>query len=544
MVVAVNRMPEGGCDRYLQIRNIDGGALEKAEGIFSYYHGKQVILSGDFGDDVWELSDERIRVQICFSVSEPLFHKNAKPWIGCSFECFRSAVKAYTMFRMGALSLKSLRGMVNGLRRLGEMDSGAAASVGRNAGHAAELLGLMPGYSAERDAVIEALEENCAIYGRKQGKQRVLADFRSYFRFHDELGKFWEAATEVEKLFYFPLYLWWNLTAVLPLRPTEFLMMPRECLSLQGESECVSVRRTRLKGGAKLTYTIEGDFEVKKYPVSRELAGEIRWYMEMTDRMEASPVGALFRREACVRYKRWDKGTAVDTAYSYSNLSNALKIFRQEVLQGRDDIAEIHLGDTRHIAMMNLVISGGSPSVCMELAGHGDIDISSHYYANMAGLVECATYEIYRKGRKGPVAEIKGIRGYSMPPSGGQTRIKDGWCCSDARRERRVDDCIMAVSPAGGIGDCKSCRYFRADRQGVELDFYDPVRGKESVDADSWFLMHMVEAVRQGIGMREDIRSALLRLQQSCGHYRDCLLKSYGKDVERWQDPERQILGN
>lgn len=36
--------------------------------------------------------------------------------------------------------------------------------------------------------------------------------------------------------------------------------------------------------------------------------------------------------------------------------------------------------------------------------------------------------------------------------------------------------------------------------------------GKESVDADSWFLMHMVEAVRQGIGMQEDIRSAMLRL--------------------------------
>lgn len=531
MVVAVNQSLEGGYDRYLHIKSMDGETMSKAEGIFSFYQEKHVILSGRLEDNLWELSDERTKIRLCFSISEPLFHKNAMPWIGCGFACFRSAVKAYALFKMGSLSLRTLCGVVNTLRRLGEMDFDGAAGIKRNAGHAAELLGMVPGYSTERDAAIEALEENNAASGRRHGGQRALADFRSYFRFHDELAKFWKAAGEAEKLFYFPLYLWWNLTAVLPLRPTEFLMTPRECLSVQEAGDCMSVRRTRLKGGAKLTYTIEGDFDVKKYPVSRELAGEIRWYMEMTDRMTASPVGALFRREACTLYKRWDKGTAVDTAYNYSNLSNALKIFRQEVLPGRDDIAEIHLGDTRHIAMMNLVISGGSPSVCMELAGHGDIDISSHYYANMAGLVECATYEMYRKGKKGSMAAIKGSREYSMVPAGGHTRIKDGWCCSDARMERRVDDCIMAVSPAGEIGDCKSCRYFRADRQGVELDFYDPVRGKEAVDADSWFLMYMVEAVRQGIGRQEDIRSAMLRLQQSCGHYRDCLLKNYGKDV-------------
>lgn len=531
-MVVVNQSLEGGYDRYLQIKNLDDETMEKAEGIFSFYKEKQVILSGDFRDDSWELSDERTKIWLRFSISEPLFHKNAMTWMGCGFGCFQSAVKAYALFKMGSLSLKSLGSVVNTLRQLGEADFDGAVGIGKNAGHAAELLGMVPGYSTERDAVMEALEENNAASGRRRGRQRVLADFRSYFRFHDELGKFWKTAAEAEKLFYFPLYLWWNLTAVLPLRPTEFLMMPRECLSVQEAGECVSVRRTRLKGGAKLTYTIEGDFDVKKYPVSRELAREIRWYMEMTDRMAASPVGALFRREACTRYKRWDKGTAVDTAYNYSNLSNTLKIFRQEVLPRRDDIAEIHLGDTRHIAMMNLVISGGSPSVCMELAGHGDIDTSSHYYANMAGLVECATYEMYRKGRKGPMAAIKGSRKYSVTPVRERTRIKDGWCCSDARRERRVDDCIMAVSPAGEIGDCKSCQHFRADRQGVELDFYDPVRGKETVDADSWFLMHMVEAVRQGIGRQEDIRSAMLRLQQSCGHYRDCLLKNYGKDVE------------
>ena len=43
---------------------------------------------------------------------------------------------------------------------------------------------------------------------------------------------------------------------------------------------------------------------------------------------------------------------------------------------------------------------------------------------------------------------------------------------------------------------------------------------------------------------KEDIKSAMLRLQQSCMHYRDCLIKSYGKDEEQWQGQEKQMRMN
>ena len=98
------------------------------------------------------------------------------------------------------------------------------------------------------------------------------------------------------------------------------------------------------------------------------------------------------------------------------------------------------------------------------------------------------------------------------------------------RKVMMVDDCIMAMNSLGEMGDCHSCRYFRADRQGVQMDFYDTVKGKSGVNADSWFLMHMIEAVREGIGFKENIKTALLRLQHSCKHYRDCLITKYERD--------------
>ena len=102
-------------------------------------------------------------------------------------------------------------------------------------------------------------------------------------------------------------------------------------------------------------------------------------------------------------------------------------------------------------------------------------------------------------------------------------RLADGWCRSEKLKAYKIDDCILAVNSLGEIGDCRSCRNFRRDAQGVQIEFFNTNHSKNKVKSDSWFLMQMFEAVRSGIGCQEDIKQAILRLQNSCSHYRECL---------------------
>lgn len=528
--MAVNQMMEGNYSRYLMITNIDGENLKKAEEIFDYYRKQEVICDGRFYDNIWKVSDERSSVLLRFDFSETVFHEKVEPWMGCTASCYQEAAKAYVMFQMGTLSLPSLKEISTSFRQLAEKDAKQAVNMRKSITHIVELLQIIPGYTAERDWVMEELEEAASAMQIRRKKQRKLADFQSYFRFHDVMNEHWFNAGREEKLYYFPIYLWWNLTAVLPLRPTEFLMIPRDCIENNNGYE-ITIRRTKLKGGnAKLTYTIEGDFNRKKYSLSKQLAEQILWYQSETEAMIPSQIDSLFRREAGSAFKRGKEGTSLESAYGYSNLNSALKVFFHEVIGECQDISEIHLGDTRHIAMMNLIISGGSPVICMELAGHEDIDISSNYYANLSTLVECATYEMYRKTRKGNKVTLKGSTDYSITPIKELTKIEGGWCSSAHRKRLEVDDCIVAVSQDGEIGDCKSCKYYRSELQGVQLDFNDSDSGKRKVNADSWFFLHMLESVRKGIGCGDDIKRAILKLQHSCHHYRECLLELYGKD--------------
>jgi len=439
----------------------------------------------------------------------------------CTSQCYREAVKSCVLFHMGAWALPSLRELAFHLCEVARRDFPGEEGFGDASAQVSELLQLIPGTSETRSAAIECLEDCAALYRIRSGGQRKLLDFASYFRFHDALDEYWSGAGQEDRLFYFPLYLWWRLTAVLPLRVTEFLLIPSDCISKDEQGYQVTVRRTRLKGGNTLVaYRIDSDYEKKTYPVSADLAKEILWYKETTAEMGRPLIDSLFCYEP---YRKRHRLSTVEI-YGYECLKNTKKDFYRHALAGME-IPDVHLGDTRHIAMMNLIISGSSPRMCMELAGHTNIGISSHYYTNMAELVECSTYELYRKARKGTSAVIYGEKGYSLTPLSQLTKISGGWCGSPKRRMEKVDDCILAVNSLGEIGDCKCCRYFQRNKQGRHLEFYDPERGRQKVRADSWFLMHMVEAVRQGIGCQENIRQAILRLQHSCNHYRECLWK-------------------
>jgi hypothetical protein len=68
----------------------------------------------------------------------------------------------------------------------------------------------------------------------------------------------------------------------------------------------------------------------------------------------------------------------------------------------------------------------------------------------------------------------------------------------------------------------------------LRVRFTDTAAAKKAVDADSRYLMRMVELVRKGLGYDEDIGAALLRLQHSAYNYSACIKEkmAYGTTQE------------
>lgn len=512
--------------RQLVVSKVDNEILLKAKTSFNRYREKNIILNGLFDDNTWLVCDEKYRYTIDFDYDEDLFLYNAGKWIGCDSECYRKCIKAYVVFNFGNLMLESLHRLAREFSLIAGYELEHVLKICEYPNHLAELLKILPDESESRDYIIEQIEDNIQFGARKQkpNNQRLLADFNSYLNFDECLNEYWSVAPDQKKLFYFPIFFWWKLTSILPLRPTEYLLTPRNCLQMNSNGEnVITIRRTKLKGGqTNITYKIDGDYEKKKYIIPHMLADEIKKYVIMTDEMKLSNIGTLISRQPYCESIKFSSKIA-DKFFTYSDLSLTLDCFLSELK--RNDI-KVRLGDTRHIAMASLIISGGSPTICKELAGHSDINISSHYYSNISNLIECMVLNQYRKVKgDSPIIQGKEKYGISLPVE--KHRVLDGWCDCMEVIMGNVNECLKSIDKDGHIANCNCCSHYWPDVQGLRLDFYNKQRGKSSVDFDCQFLMKMIELVRKGIGCEENIQQALLKLQKSSFHYANCLREKY-----------------
>jgi hypothetical protein len=516
----------GNYGRSLTVDEFDGDVIEYAGSVFAEYRSRGIMLNDSFDDDVWRIDDEKTTTGLMqFPVS------SVSDWIGCSPAEYRIYVKAYIALKFGELSPYSLREISRELLKFTVKTPSEAIEKNEFAYHICEFLQLIPNGSAARDYVIERLSEKASAERRSEtGRQRVLADFRSYLRFNDALAEFWTLASADEKLFYFPLYFWWNLTAILPLRVTEFLLTPRDCLN----GNTLSVRRTKLKGGnVKVNYRVAEDYDIFEYTITDALASELRGYIDATGELASTHIETLFRIEPHYDYLSAIRGRR-NRYYTYHNLTTCFNCFT-EVVSSRmpDAVSPLHLGDTRHIAMIGLIIAGGSPSVCRELAGHANIDISSRYYSNISTLVKCATISRLRKN-SGSEAVIDGEAKFTITKPKSAKPVTGGLCVSEMFARHDISDCLKAVGANGEIGECLSCPNYYPDDEGLHVRFTDTAAAKKAVDADSRYLMRMVELVRKGLGHDEDIGAAMLRLQHSAYNYSACIKEkmAYGTTQE------------
>ena len=505
-----------GYNRYLYVQAFNLAEIDRARMIFSNYKSVGVILEGTFDDEVWTLTDEVRRTRLDFSVNLNDYKHGAGRWIGCTRKSFIVYMKTYVVFQMGQIVLFHLYETVRLLKKLVEMDA-ETASLLKSSGVEIEFLSYIPDWSESRDSVIEALEEQNLTERWMKKAPRQLSDFRSYLLFDKELREFWSNATEEEKATYFPVYLWWKLTAVLPLRPTEFLLTPADCVMRKNGKDILTVRRSRMKkkGRHRVTYTIAEDYEECLYEIPADLADTIREYQGHFPTDGTIKVPTLFPPGpyGCSGHM------------TYAQMNRLLKNFIMKELHSN---VEIHLGDTRHLAMINLMLSGGSPTICKALADHEDINISANYYSNLSRIIESTVYEFYHGNEQG--ATLDGTMFFPLQLPANSIRIQDGWCDYPAVRDGDISQCLQNYSLPGTMGDCINCTHFFPDKRGFRMRIVED--RKRAVDESTAFLIQMVEQVRKGQELQESIASAMARLQQDSLKYMSVLRRKYEMELK------------
>ena len=410
--------------------------------------------------------------------------------------------------------------------------------------------------SNELTQLIEQLDELLNVsYQLNTKKKRKLAQFQSYFLFNDILNDYWvKPLSDEERLFYYPLYLWWQITAVVPLRPREFLLTQRNCLTEKDGKYYLTLRRNNLKGKDKgVSHKISEDYYLTTYEVPFKLASEILNYLELTKDLSSTQLDTLFVTDS--HYRKWKRIASTKNRFlTYSNLNTILKYFFNEIVSQQygyfvhhinspnqlDDheINFIHIGDTRHIAMINLIAEGASPVTAMLLAGHDSVTTSSHYFSNLSQFIECRSYQLYRKltNSQTSYAISKTQHKYTINKNYVPLDNK-GRCYSPRFAEGDYSDCLKVISSHAELGACTSCPFYRK----AGKDYFSMDKSfKKSIDEEALIVDEAIKRVRQGKGNIEDIGEALLKLKTVSHSYQEYLTEKH-LSLQEFSNGEKEI---
>lgn len=512
------RVHDDGFDYRIRIEAIDAEMIINGKQAFEQFKSRGIIKYGEYDDEIWTISNEVKTKNIKFGFSQSSFDVNVRNVIGQPYDYVRDALRTFCIIKLqqGA-ALGSIPTAINAVR--GFLGSGKLPESTDALINLENFLLLLPGEPLSKLELLQDIARTEENIERNKGKdnKRIMADYKSYLLFDKLLKNYWAVASDLEKCVYFPVWFWWNVTGVLPLRPTCIVLTPRDCLRVHNGKKYLLIRRTKLKQKVGSCYNLLDDYEVYEYRITDQMYAEIEKYKEMTRDSYQSDIDVLFSKAA--QFAGLNVVIANDNHYTYANLTQCLCAFYKNVIASKykltvieksdcllnGEIERISLGDSRVFSMINLFLTGNSAVVCKVLAGHDWINMGDHYYSNLKSFLDTLSFSVYRTEASNTYSFWKrGLVKSTYVP------VPGGYCSSKAVLKEDFSPCTRAVNKQGNIGTCKVCRCFTPNlSEAAQL----LASSEESNNRMFYIVKAEVEAIHKGVGTEESLEAKLKLLQ-------------------------------
>lgn len=225
---------------------------------------------------------------------------------------------------------------------------------------------------------------------------RELPSHTDIFSFDYYLKKFFkEEVNEISRGLYMPVLLWWKITNVIPMRPSEITYeLDRDCTGVEDGKYFLKVNRVKINDENLNKKNKRPSIPLlKTIGISKEIYDLIEEYKNIT--AFDNETESLFSYKAYKIFKsKYNKNIEendideIDVEYSQkrfirSYLQRLINLFCKDIIEGvykDNSIIRIpRIGDTRHLAFCSLMLQGLSPIEIAMLGGHTSLYSQDHY---------------------------------------------------------------------------------------------------------------------------------------------------------------------
>lgn len=295
-------------------------------------------------------------------------------------------------------------------------------------------------------------KDACEFYSKiksfsiqRNPKSREIPDYESILKYDCLIRDFIDIGNIDLRIKYYPILIWWMLSTIIPLRPSEFVLLKRNCI-YKAEDKCyIHIERVKSKADRKKhAIPIMTEFQIPETLFEFisdfiDCANEIDssgylvsddFYIKQLGRNYKRNKDKITLQKFNILFKKFEK-EVVEDIYHY-------EIVALGTVEKDSQIEKIRLGDTRHLAFMNMLMQGLNPLYIQRIGGHYTLEEQLSYCNHLDTVTSAKTYvlskmlnnknEVYYRnysdnvdwGLKQTEKELLGAKFYQLP------KVKDG----------------------------------------------------------------------------------------------------------------------
>lgn len=227
---------------------------------------------------------------------------------------------------------------------------------------------------------------------------RQIPPYKDIVWFDYHINDFMNNADDGLRAKYFPIYLWWRISTVIPMRPNDFIRLSRNCCYLNQADNEYYIKVPRSKKAPNPLSKRRVIPLIQELKTNKEIYEIIQIYLKMLKIDHSEKFLLSLKAYSDIFF--YDSHVIKDRI-SYQNLCNLLSYFYKEVIKGiygfntlecREELNEenqynsvikLKLGDTRHLAFCSMMLQGFNPLTIAQIGGHESLDAQSHYCSHL-----------------------------------------------------------------------------------------------------------------------------------------------------------------
>lgn len=487
-------------------------------------------MIGEFESEIWTGYSGVKKNRMNFCMKSCLYKEHIGKEFNISEDTMKNMLRCFALYRSGNYIYRTIGVKINAIKNFLQRYKDKDYRV------------TMPEVVAIEDFLgfiqtpyeqIEYILSNLKLVREKMRGQRELATIINYLVVQNEINHIYRHNCRDDIFIrWFPIYFWANVTFVIPIRATEMLVTPKECVVIKDGKKYIRIRRTRLKKGRSIKkvvyHFIENDYEeiLCGFP-NDEVIDNIKKYMKLTANQD---------RRFLFIYNEF----MINEMLSLNAFNNLLALFIDENIIGNrrydfvkyatdiNEFEHVSAGDSRPIAIANIYFQDFSEDICRQIAGHVHVNTTAGYYTNISETIwassivklqrklnnECRESE--KRYNQNHVIAIGMDKSVCLSPK----RLNDCY---------NIDDCIEQEH----LSECMGCKFYRPSNNELE-NFLR--RHKEKADNGAKQILEVMNGVMKTKNKEIDLEELFLSIQTDAVRYRmGCEIKAE-EELRAWEN--------